>query len=147
MQVDDSETEDDPETPWRDSEQGARALAAAVSGSAMDVDSQEAPGGQGSDDEDTDEDERDEEEEAEEAAAQEAASRIGHWWAWAYNARTGLRRCLGTDSLGSRYWLMAGRAGAYQVRLRTCVVEWTRREWHCTPEQGICVVFVAQRCR
>ena len=117
VQVDDSETEDDPETQWRASDRGNGALGKVASSSAMDVDSQEAPGGHGGDEEDdSDEEERDEVEEAAEAAAREAAHGIGCWWAWAYNARTGLRRCLGTDALGRRYWLMAGRAGAYQVR-------------------------------
>lgn len=121
--MDDSETEDDPDTPWgggatdRDQNPSFKEMQTA-SGSAMDVDSQEAPGSHAHDEDDeenTDEDERDEEDEALEAQAQASALGIGSWWAWAYNARTGLRRCLGTDTLGRRYWLMAGRAGAYQV--------------------------------
>ena len=125
IQVDDSETEDDPETPWRASDR-AGALGKAGGSSAMDVDSQEAPGShQGDEEEESDEEERDKEDEEAEAAAQAAAHGIGYWWAWAYKARTGLRRCLGTDALGRRYWLMAGRAGAYQVRcvLHHCAVE------------------------
>jgi hypothetical protein len=117
-QVDDSETEEDPDAPWGEgAPQETGRSRKAGSGSAMDVDSQEAAGDHADDvdDEDTDEDERDEEDEAVEAAAQAGSEGIGRWWAWAYNARTGLRRCLGTDTLGRRYWLMAGRAGAYQV--------------------------------
>lgn len=41
------------------------------------------------------------------------------WWNFMYFSRVGLRRFLGMDSLGRRYWLMAGRAGAYQVRHHT----------------------------
>eukprot|EP00892_Ulva_mutabilis_P009775 jgi/Ulvmu1/716/UM010_0088.1 len=41
------------------------------------------------------------------------------WWDFMYFSRVGLRRFLGMDALGRRYWLMAGRAGAYQVVVET----------------------------
>jgi hypothetical protein len=118
LQVDDSETEEDPDAPWGEGTAGRSEGGKAASDSGVGADSQEALDGQADDDDEetTDEDERDEEDEALEEAAQAGAEGIGLWWAWAYNSRTGLRRSLGTDSLGRRYWLMAGRAGAYQVR-------------------------------
>jgi hypothetical protein len=41
---------------------------------------------------------------------------VGAWWQFAQKARCGLRRWLGEDALGRRLWLLAGRAGAFQVR-------------------------------
>lgn len=55
------------------------------------------------------------EDDAEDDAA--AADGMKAWWDFMYFSRVGLRRFLGVDALDRKYWLMAGRAGAYQVRL------------------------------
>lgn len=45
-----------------------------------------------------------------------AADGMKAWWDYMYFSRVGLRRFLGMDAMDRKYWLMAGRAGAYQVR-------------------------------
>jgi hypothetical protein len=108
-EVDDSETEDDPApAPARGS--GVLPTEGCVSTEgAHDGDDEMA------DDDDDDDEAGEEEDEEDTAELKEAAVGMANWLLWVYNSRIGLRRSLGTDALGRRYWLMAGRFGAYQV--------------------------------
>lgn len=73
-------------------------------------DDRSGSGGRGDEDDDAD---------GGQAAEVDAAAAAGMqaWWDFMYYSRVGLRRFLGMDATGRKYWLMAGRAGAYQVRL------------------------------
>lgn len=100
---------------------GSRSDADGGKTDAADDDSMTEDGGSGGGQRDGGAGGGDEEEEGggEDASAEDAAAAEGmrEWWHFMYHSRVGLRRFLGMDSLGRKYWLMAGRAGAYQVRL------------------------------